>query len=413
MEAMSASNPNTQPHPDLFNTAGAGGMQQPDPKMLALHDAGMFVAQNPDNLDDIWAGLRSSASIREEASREIPWILEGLIPGGAISLITGDSKSGKTTFLLSVLRSMIDGSSWCGQEVEKATAWVFTEEGSRSLTEAMQVTGLEGDNHRFYQISSRRTVDWNVFIGKVEKAIISLQREYGELAPDWPPRLVIIDTFGIWSGCGDLNDYSKATAIYAPLHRLRDATQCAVVLVHHTRKEEGSVISGALGSTALTAQADVVLNLAKGKGNTRKFRSEGRFRGGLEEFKATYSPDLGGYLRGEVEVEGATGALDHSELAVLALFGADEEGPSLFGSPIEFPMKHLQEYRPKGMGRQNLRGIVRRLCEKGYLEDNGLAKTDPRLSYRVPTGKGQERSDNSSNYPPTVGRVRVDVAVSS
>ena len=318
-------------------------------------------------------GLKSGRQILDEGSKEVPWIVEALLPSGAVTLVTGGPKSGKTTAMLAIMKCMEVGSPWAGQEVEKGVAWVFTEEGSRSLSEGMRTCGIDAQTpHRFFQNSSRQALTWDDICQQAGNYAASL----GEVDPaaHERPKLIIFDTFGSWVGTDDINDYAKLTKAFAPLQRLRDQTGCAVVALHHQRKSEGGTIASALGSTALTAQADNVVAMAKGKGNVRILELEGRFRDGLTDFTATFDPQVPGYLSGTHDIgDDAPWGPTRHELAVLAVFSA--------WPTHEMPMRYIVENRPFGMGSQRVKGVVRRLTERGELVTNGYSKTDPRLTY--------------------------------
>lgn len=341
-------------------------------------------------------GLKTSAEILEEGSRELPWIVESLIPSGAITLMTGSSKAGKTTVLFAVLKCMVDATPWAGQEVEKGTAWILTEEGTHSLTEVHRTVDLTDESpHMFFQLSSRQSLNWESVCDQVGNEIVGLQTQWGNfhfygvdeagnyLQPTQPlmsaPRMVVVDTLGAWSAVDDMNDYSKLTKAFGPLQRLRDRTRCAIVVVHHQRKSSGDTTMSSLGSVAITAQTDNIMAINRVTGNVREIKLEGRFREGLEEITVTYDPDAHCYV---------VGAHDMGGPANESVFGpSKEEMPVLdmFEEGVERPMREIVATRPFPMGVMKLRGIIRRLTEAGQLTTNGHGKNSPNLAYRLTT----------------------------
>ena len=339
-------NPNQRPHPNPGEHVG------PSPHSLLL------------------SGLRTSEQVYESGRRAVPWVLEGIIPGAAITLFVSPPKVGKTTLLLSVLESMTTGEPWAGREVEQGPAWVFSDEGDHSLSEIIEDVGPSPNNpHRFFLISQRQQADWSTMCYLIT-ALIS------DPAADQPPppRLLIFDTFSRWSELDDGNSYTQSITAFGPLQKLRDATGCAVVLAHHARKDPtGGSIQAAIGSTGFTAQADHVLSISKlGDGNTRKLEAEGRFRGAIDSLTVTYNSETRRFQRGAEFLTPASKE-EQRDAAIIALFTPGEE----------VPMRTLWEAHPAGMGEQNVRGTVRRLIERGVVVTNGLPANSPQLRYSL------------------------------
>ena len=85
----------------------------PDPRVMArLEQADRDVpGLTVDSLH-----FRSVGTLLAQAEAlNIEDVVEGLIPSGAITLILGGPKAGKTTTLASLLEAMTTGTPWCGR----------------------------------------------------------------------------------------------------------------------------------------------------------------------------------------------------------------------------------------------------------------------------------------------------------
>jgi len=101
------------------------------------------------------------------------------------------------------------------------------------------------------------------------------------------PKLVIIDTLSIFAGALDLNDLTSMYSILTPLKKICRHTNCAILLVHHTRKQqpngkgmvdENMSMANMYGSVALHAWADNTLYIGQeAVGGSHMLSSENKF----------------------------------------------------------------------------------------------------------------------------------------
>ena len=339
---------------------------------------------------------RTVGEILIEGKRFRPWVVENLISGGAVTLIGGAPKAGKSTMIYSILKAMEKGEPWCGLAVEQAPAWVYTEEGARSLSEVLTESGIDASSfHRITQVSDRGAMGWDLLCESIAKDVIQHQEAWAYADPndettipnDSDPRVIIIDTLGAWADLEDFNNYGATGGIFKALKRLRDLTGCSVVVVHHARKTQPGADTGAvasmLGSAAIGANPDTIIALTQGRGEyVRELSIDGRFRGALNAMTISFDPETNRFLAG-AHGEDTNEPTDKEE-AVLGMF---TESMNLDGTPVEFTMKQLMDGRPKGVGINKVREIVNALLETGHLETNGASKTSPSRAYRLATGE--------------------------
>ena len=166
---------------------------------------------------------------------------------GHRTLFSAHPKTGKTTLIAHVLRSMGNGGYLAG-EIIKGTALVVTEESNRLWAQRAEKLGI--GNH----------------ISVVGKNVL-FEWEWPELclgiawaANEFGYDLVVIDTFAAFCRLEDENNSAQVTETMNWLQPIM-ATNTAILLIHHCRKSGGSRGLGVRGSTALTASADILVEM--------------------------------------------------------------------------------------------------------------------------------------------------------
>ena len=319
---------------------------------------------------------RTVESVLDDKS-EVQWIVDGMLPTGVITLLSASPKAGKTTLLLSLMSHMDKGTPWAGMNVVKEPAWLYTEEGNATLREGMEKVGVtRHSKHSIIPVSGKE-MDWPTFCEHVAADAQELHEAWNSSDSDRtmleaPPWLIIFDTLGSWTGTDDMNDYSELTNVFLPLKKLRDQTGCGILVIHHNRKQQsGDSVASALGSTAITAHADIIMGLTEGEGNARQITSKGRVSECIPELTVILDEENKTYTRGldkSVTDAGADGAM------LLAMFQPGEE----------LRMSDLIDRRNgNGWGVGRLRKTIRAMLASGNLVTNGLAPNSSKLAYRV------------------------------
>ena len=182
----------------------------------------------------------------------IPWLWYGWLAPGTITLLVALWKAGKTTFVSHVLQACADGDDIAGQ-IQPFRVLVITEE-SRQLWRRRRDELDIGDHvHLIIRpfIGRPSTSEWHSFVRKVVRWVHD--DEYDA---------VIFDTWASVSPCPDENDAAAMQAALSPLRLINDAG-AAVLLVHHSRKGDGSEGRASRGSGALTGFVDIICELRR------------------------------------------------------------------------------------------------------------------------------------------------------
>ncbi|MBV9996202.1 MAG: AAA family ATPase [Caulobacteraceae bacterium] len=207
-------------------------------------------------------GVRPNAAIRadELQVKEFPpqrWLVPDLIPFG-LTLLAGPPKVGKSWMALGLVNAVSTGADVLGRAAgaEGDVLYCALEDNQTRLRERM--TAMCGP-----ATWPSRLTFWTDMQKLDEGGLEALE---GWVAEQQSPTLIVIDILGRVR-----RPARPAESVYAydyesltPLKRLADQTGVAIVVVHHTRKQEaGDALQEVSGSNGLTGAADSTLILSR------------------------------------------------------------------------------------------------------------------------------------------------------
>jgi hypothetical protein len=183
--------------------------------------------------------------------RVVPWVWRGYLARGAVTMLSGPPKRGKSTLVWSLVDALRRGAeSFLGREVSGGAVVYLSEEGEDTLADKVRAgPGL--------------TV--------VDRAATFPRRPWAEVvaaAGDEAARqravLVVVDTLPWFAGLGPEGekDAGRMQEALEPLLALA-ARGFAVLIIHHDRKGGGEDGEAARGSSAAAATVDAVIDLAR------------------------------------------------------------------------------------------------------------------------------------------------------
>jgi len=206
--------------------------------------------------------FRTAREIAGETPKEIDWIAKPWLAAGTLVLVEGKAKrAGKTTWVLRMVRAILDGASFMGQPTSRCGVMYLTEERDTTLVEALRRAGLlEREDLVILSYQDTFGMDW------LEKA-----RQAVEVCRERGCRVLVVDTLPQFAGLsGDQeNNPGDALAAVEPL-QLTGKVGIAVVAIRHERKSGGDVGDSGRGSSAFTGAADVVVSIRRAEGAHRK-----------------------------------------------------------------------------------------------------------------------------------------------
>ena len=199
---------------------------------------------------------KTAADILRTEYPALKWIVPNIIPEG-LSKVDGPPKVGKSWFALHLATAVSYGGSFMGSipVTQRECLYLALEDGFPRIKDRLIKQGGLGNDKLFIETPST----WKGGIG----ALQSYVKKFPETG------LIIIDTLFKFQPLDDSNEYSKTYKPLSVIQELASKTGIAIVLIHHTRKNNGASENWAdsgLGSQGLAGAVDTVILLQKKDG---------------------------------------------------------------------------------------------------------------------------------------------------
>jgi len=293
---------------------------------------------------------RTLFQLCEDAERELkrPWTWATIARPGAVTLLVGPPKLGKSTLVFDFLNAMIVRRECIGLATELTNVLYVSEEGEVPLAykgNSERLRGVKRAQYVSFLTSYEAGGDWLGLMKLVDRAVREMADSPGFLPPP-APLLVVIDTLGFFLGLDDENQAGGVrNALRLIVNRVREHN-FACLLLHHARKatvKDAAWVSQVQGSTAFAGNVDIVVAL------TGDYRSEqrtlhriGRF-GTYDALDLTYSEEVGYRLVTETERQ----AQHRERLEKVRVVLEDNPGASLraIAEATEIPVKSVQRLK--------------------------------------------------------------------
>jgi hypothetical protein len=191
------------------------------------------------------------ANLRAEAGLVAPWLWHGFLVPGALTLLTSQWKTGKTTLASVLLARLKTGGSFAGLPLAAGRAIVLSEEAPATWVRRSHKLDLE-DHVGWFCRPFRgrpRPAEWQVLLDRV-----------AEVAAAQRASLVVVDPLAAFFPGKSENDATAMLDTLAPLQRLAATGLAALVLHHPGKKDSGPGPSGR-GSGALLGCADILVEM--------------------------------------------------------------------------------------------------------------------------------------------------------
>jgi hypothetical protein len=222
--------------------------------------------------------------------RGVPWVWDGFLMRGGVTLLSALPKCGKTTLLSHLLKGLGGGGEFCGRPLLPGRAVVVSEEGPEVWADRRDRLGIGGHvrllSRPFFGRPSGD--DWQAFLLHLIACVA-----------DDPADLIVFDTLADLWPVKDENNATDVQGALQPVRRLADGR--AVLLVHHLRKSDGAEGTGSRGSGALAGFVDVICELRRAGraadpgGAKRVLTAVGRMPGIPNEWAVELDEAGGGY----------------------------------------------------------------------------------------------------------------------
>ncbi len=195
--------------------------------------------------------------------KELPvdWLWYPYIPYGKITLLQGDPGGGKSTLMLSIIAALSNGGILPdGTRVKKPLHVIYqcSEDGAAdTIKPRLLAAGADCQNVAFFD----------------EEAItLTLNDEVIRRAiADFNAKLLVVDPFQAYLGDSDISSATSVRKMLRQLGMWATAYDCAIVLIGHLNKKQGSKdIYRGLGSIDMAAAARSVLQVEMSEDGTEK-----------------------------------------------------------------------------------------------------------------------------------------------
>src|ERR1700675_630859 len=192
-----------------------------------------------------------TAGLRAGDPKPVPWLWQGYLTPGALTLLTSQWKSGKTTLVSVLLAKLKTGGELAGLALSPGKAIVISEE-PRELWELRSRQLDFGDHVGWFcrPFPGKPTpTDWLALIECVAR-----------LRTERDVRLAVIDPLAAFLPGRSENDAATMLEALMPLQRLTSQGMSVLVL-HHPRKQESASGRAPRGSGALLGHADILIEM--------------------------------------------------------------------------------------------------------------------------------------------------------
>lgn len=197
--------------------------------------------------------LRGPSSILEGVDlsleeQDVPWVVSPLLARGAVTLLSGQPKAGKTTFLFKLIDKMHTGGAVVGYNVNEARVVYFTENSKLVITEKAKQHLHGNPTHVRFVYRDNDALEDLPFDEAMALIFHNAKR--------FNAGLIVVDTLAGLGTVDDENEASAVTKLLRPIRNLALKHDIAVCLVHHLGKAGTE-----RGSSVFRAEPDVLIRI--------------------------------------------------------------------------------------------------------------------------------------------------------
>lgn len=243
------------------------------------------------------------------------YLVEGCLPLGGLSVLWGESNTGKTFVALDLMYKLALGKQWFGKDVMPGPVVYVAAEAGKSISSRIHAFNIEHD-----------LVGKDTPIGIIP-CPVDLYRPSADVGPlidliksfHKRPSLVIVDTLARVMAGGNENDAADMGRLVAHFDAIRTATESHVMVVHHCGKK-----GDLRGSSALIGAVDTEIEVRSNRtirvGKNREYVQDSRaFAFGLKKISVGVNAkgqEVSSCVISETEEIGDMPNLDSAEAAL-------------------------------------------------------------------------------------------------
>ena len=198
----------------------------------------------------------------EDINNETPyaWQVSDVLIANGLACIYGQSGTGKTFLALDLALSICTGKDWFGCKTLKAPVTYLYQESRQGIRKRLDAWKKHNQLHsidNFHYITEQIDISNQGAIAKLIRSVNEEGKSKG---------VIVIDTLSASTSGIDENSSKDMGNVIFNLKKLSFGTQCLVILIHHTGKDD---TKGLRGHTSLFAAMDNVIKV-----NSESFKIE-------------------------------------------------------------------------------------------------------------------------------------------
>jgi len=204
-------------------------------------------------------------------------LVEGMLIERTMSVVYGDSNTGKSFLVLDMAAHISIGKPWFGKQVKRGAVLYLAAESPKSIQNRSRALAEKLDtklDHLFITDCPIDIFDENGDTKAIVDTTTAIERSFGVTIA-----LIVVDTLARAMGGGDENATKDMGVLVQHSDMIKDRTSAHIMFIHHTGKDQSR---GARGSSALRAATDTEIEVSDPA------------NGGPKEFKVTKQRDLDG-----------------------------------------------------------------------------------------------------------------------
>jgi putative DNA primase/helicase len=216
------------------------------------------------NLDLKGQRVAQLVSMHDVEAKPVEWLWPMRIPKGALSIIAGDPSQGKSQITCYMAAVISTGKPWCDDDKHKkrpaSNVILLNAEDAADTVIKPRLLAAGADVRKVYTIKSvlkyndrGEATETDMSLAQDMQALDLALTEKGNVG------LVVIDPISAYLGKVDSHNNSEVRGILAPLARLAEKHNVAMVCVSHLNKGSGGKVTDRVtGSLAFSAAARAV-----------------------------------------------------------------------------------------------------------------------------------------------------------
>ncbi len=188
----------------------------------------------------------------------IPWMIDGWLYQEGLTVIYGESGSGKSFFALDMGLKIAEGAAFAGEETQQGAVLYIAAEGGKSMERRVHGYRTYFDKHPnipFAMVGAPVNFrDSKADMKEVVRTIQHVEETLGQ-----PIKAVFVDTLARAFAGGNENSSEDMGAFVNNVDKLQHVFGGQVIVVHHTGKDKAR---GARGHSSLRAATDTEIEIS-------------------------------------------------------------------------------------------------------------------------------------------------------